>query len=88
MGLDCAAQTNLLSPQYEPLLATGLRRRKKVKLRGAGKDSRSVVSGRIPELQLAGGLPFRQQQTVFSNISHLNKSPDKPLYRACWAILF
>ena len=77
MGLDCAAQTNLLGPQYEPLLATRLRRRKKVKLRGAGKDVRSVVSGRIPELQLAGGLPFRQQQTVFSDISHLNKSPDK-----------
>lgn len=76
LGLDCGAQTNLLSPQYEPLFARTLRQRKKVTVRGAGQDFRTVVSGRIPELQLTGGLPFREQQTVFSDISQLNKSSD------------
>ena len=80
LGLDCGAQTNLLSPQYEPLFASKLRQRKTVTVRGAGQDWRSVVSGRIPELQLLGGLLFRQQQTVFSDISHLNKRLEPTRY--------
>ena len=77
MALDCGAQTNLLDQQYAPAFEKKLRKRSQDTLRGAGSGSRTVVSGQIPEMRLAGSLAFRHQQTVFTDISHLNQKPDQ-----------
>ncbi|MBC8084620.1 MAG: aspartyl protease family protein [Hymenobacter sp.] len=77
MALDCGAQTNLLDQQYAPAFEKKLRKRSQDTLQGAGSDSRTVISGQIPEMRLAGALPLRHQQTVFTDISHLNQKPDQ-----------
>ncbi|MBU6119981.1 hypothetical protein [Hymenobacter siberiensis] len=36
-----------------------------------------MTSGQLADVRLAGPLPFRNQQTVFSDISQFNQNPDK-----------
>ncbi|OWP64092.1 hypothetical protein CDA63_05010 [Hymenobacter amundsenii] len=55
-------------------LASKLRKSTYAALAGADSVTRQVVQGELPEMQLAGKLAFCRQQTVFSNISHLNKT--------------
>ncbi|NVO30360.1 aspartyl protease family protein [Hymenobacter lapidiphilus] len=75
LALDTGAQSNLLDEQLAPALASRLRKSSQATLAGAGSATRQVVQGQLPEMQLAGKLAFRRQRTVFSDISHLNKTP-------------
>lgn len=75
MALDCGAQSNLLDQQFAPAFAKQLRKRTTDTLYGADNSPRTVSSGQIPEVRLAGPLAFRNQQTVFADISHLNQKP-------------
>ncbi len=75
LAVDCGAQTNLLDAQFAPAFAKKLRKRTKETLRGGDNTPRTVVSGQIPEMRLGGSLAFHHQQTVFSDISHLNQKP-------------
>ena len=77
MGIDCGAQNNLLDQQYEAAFAAQLRKPEKSTLYGADGARRSVTSGELPDVRLAGALPFRNQQTVFSDISQFNQSADR-----------
>ncbi|MBC8082703.1 MAG: retropepsin-like domain-containing protein [Hymenobacter sp.] len=76
LAVDCGAQANLLDQRYEPAFAAQLRKPTKTALAGADEQRRTVTSGQIPELRL-GTLAFRNQQTVFSDISHLNQDAGK-----------
>ena len=75
LALDTGAQNNLLDEQLAPTLASRLRKRTQATLAGAGSATRQVTQGQLPEMKLAGKLSFRRQQTVFSDISHLNQKP-------------
>ena len=81
MGIDCGAQNNLLDLPFEPTFAGKLRKASKSNLRGGDGAQRTVTSGQLAEVRLAGPLAFRNQQTVFSDISQFNQNPDKtPLH--------
>jgi hypothetical protein len=75
LALDSGAQYNLLDQQYAPTFQKTLRKKENVTLQGADNLSRTVVSGQVPELQVGGKLTFRNQSTVFTDISHLNSKP-------------
>jgi Aspartyl protease len=75
LALDCGAQSNLLADCYEPLFADALRERTDVVLQGADGLPRTVTSGCVPDLHLAGALVLLNQQTVFADIGHLNQRP-------------
>jgi hypothetical protein len=77
VGVDCGAQTNLLDQQFEPAFAGRLRKVKQADLRGADATRRAVTQGQVAEVRLAGPLVFRNQQTVFSDISQLNQTPGR-----------
>lgn len=75
VAVDCGAQTNLLDQQYAATLVPQLRRPATSRVSGADAASRTVASGELRAVRLAGPLVFRHQQTVFADISHLNQSP-------------
>lgn len=77
MGVDCGAQNNLLDQQFEAGFANKLRKPEKSTLHGADGTSRTVTSGQLASVRLAGPLAFRSQQTVFSDISQFNQNPDR-----------
>ncbi|MFC6222606.1 aspartyl protease family protein [Hymenobacter artigasi] len=79
MGIDCGAQNNLLDQQFEAAFANKLRKPEKSTLHGGDGALRTVTSGQLADVRLAGPLPFRNQQTVFSDISQFNQNPDKTL---------
>lgn len=81
MGIDCGAQNNLLDQQFEAAFAAQLRKPEKSTLHGGDGALRTVTSGQLADVRLAGPLPFRNQQTVFSDISQFNQSPGRaPLH--------
>ncbi|TFZ67139.1 hypothetical protein E4631_09315 [Hymenobacter sp. UV11] len=76
VAVDCGAQTNLLDQQYAATLAPQLRQPATSRVSGADAASRTVASGELRAVRLAGGpLVFRHQETVFADISHLNQNP-------------
>ncbi|WBA42013.1 aspartyl protease family protein [Hymenobacter canadensis] len=75
LALDSGAQYNLFDQQYAPIFQKTLRNKENVTLQGADNLSRTVVSGQVPELQVGSKLTFRNQHTVFTDISHLNSRP-------------
>lgn len=77
VAVDCGAQTNLLDQQYEAALAPQLRQPATSRLSGADAASRTVASGQLRAVRLAGPLVFRHQQTVFTDNSHLNQNPNR-----------
>lgn len=77
VAVDCGAQTNLLDQQYEAALAAQLRQPDTSRVSGADAASRTVASGQLRAVRLAGPLVFRHQQTVFADISHLNQNPNR-----------
>lgn len=77
VAVDCGAQTNLLDQQYAAALAPQLRKPDTSRMSGADAASRTVTSGQLRAVRLAGPLVFRHQQTVFADISHLNQNPNR-----------
>jgi len=77
LAIDCGAQQNLLDVRYAAPFASQLRNGETVQLAGADQNTRAVTSGELRKLQLVQGPTFRNQQTVFSSISHLNQKPDQ-----------
>jgi hypothetical protein len=77
VGVDCGAQANLLDQQYQPGLASVLRKASTAQLSGADAAARSVTTARLPEVRLAGPLVFRKQATVFADMGHLNQNPNR-----------
>jgi hypothetical protein len=79
VGVDCGAQANLIDQQYEAGLARVLRRTSTARLSGADAAARTVTTARLPEVRLAGPLPFRKQATVFADMAHLNQNPNREI---------
>ena len=77
VAVDCGAQTNLLDQQYEAALAPQLRQPATSRVSGADAASRTVTSGQLRAVRLAGPLVFRRQPTVFADLSHLNQNPTR-----------
>jgi hypothetical protein len=76
LGLDTGANTNLLdSALFEPL-KTHFRLKKSEILRGADSNSKSAQKGEVDDI-LIGNRSYKKMNTVFSDISHLNK-PAQP----------
>ena len=77
VGVDCGAQTNLLDQQYAAALAPQLHHAATSRVSGADAASRPATSGQLRAVRLAGPLVFRQQQTVFADVSHLNQNSNR-----------
>lgn len=71
LGLDTGAESNLISVTQLARLRPMLKDQDNDDLTGADGASREVVSGVLPEILVAGH-SFKDQETVFSDISHLN----------------
>lgn len=73
IGIDCGAETNLINEKLYEEFKPNLSKLKTDDLLGADAKSKKVSKGTIDKLTI-GGLVFKNTKTVFSDISHLNKS--------------
>ena len=75
MGIDCGAEVNLLREGLYEKFKSDLREIQKEILTGAGKEDLQVKKGVIEEMTI-GEKSFEKTETVFSDISHLNKDKE------------
>ncbi|WNJ20314.1 aspartyl protease family protein [Pontibacter sp. G13] len=71
MGLDTGAESNLISLDLSDELARRLKSTTTSELKGADQSVVEVQKGTLKSMKI-GGRKFKQQTTVFSDISHLN----------------
>lgn len=72
LGLDCGAESNLLSSSIFEELKPQLEDITQDELIGIGSEKNMVQKGSIKNMRI-GGLDFTSIRTVFSDISHLNE---------------
>ncbi len=70
-GLDCGAETNLIDNNLLKELSKSIRKQTVDTLRGADKIGKEVTKGFIKKT-IIGKHKFKNMETVFSSISHLN----------------
>ncbi len=70
-GLDCGAESNLIDSDLLEELSKSIRKRMTSTLRGADKKGKEVTKGFIKKT-IIGKCKFKNMETVFSSISHLN----------------
>jgi hypothetical protein len=71
MGIDCGAETNLMSQTYYPVLEKQLKKKRKRSLSGVDKEKKKVSSGCIPTIEV-GKKVFEKQRFIFNEMEHLN----------------
>ena len=72
LGLDCGAESNLLSSSIFDALKPQLDDITQDALIGIGSEKNMVQKGSIKNMSI-GGVDFKSTRTVFSDISHLNE---------------
>jgi hypothetical protein len=72
LGVDCGAESNLISETLKDSLSPFLSRIKTTKLSGADAVSKKVTQARIKNLTI-GKKTYPRSKTVFNDMSHLNK---------------
>jgi len=70
-GIDCGAEINLMNDDLLALMYKHLKNTKIDTLLGADKNHKEITKGLIKET-IIGGKKFKNMETLFSNISHLN----------------
>ena len=71
-GIDCGAETNLISRELLLPLKKNIKRIKKDELLGASNKPKKVTKGKVRNTKI-GNKFFKNLNTVFSDISHLNE---------------
>ncbi len=70
-GIDCGAEVNLMDDNLYGKVKKHFRKIKKDTLKGADNNSEEVISGKIKKM-IIGQKKFKNMNTVFNDISHLN----------------
>ena len=71
-GIDCGAESNLISDKLFEPLKSYIKRIKIDKLIGVGNQPKEVKKGKVKKTKI-GNKYFKRLKTVFSDISHLNE---------------
>ncbi len=72
LGIDCGAESNLISETLKDSIAPFLSRIKTTKLSGADAVTKKVTEARLKNLAI-GKKIYPRSKTVFNDMSHLNK---------------
>jgi hypothetical protein len=75
LGIDCGAESNLLDLSYQEALMRELTEVTTDTLKGADTNAIAIQSGKLKKMRI-GNRQFKDTQTSFSDISHLNEGYD------------